>query len=96
MVRIAEESFPDNKGLKWTIHGYRHQRNLTYVEVEPRPSEIGYPRFQFVVSFENFEKPVVIGCYCLDNGRWTLLFTKPDLKEPLPSELGFPDGVCTQ
>ena len=87
IVRLAAGEFPDNSGILWTILGFEHKAHLTYVEVEPKPSTVGYPRFKFVVSFASVEKPKVIATYCLREGRYALLSIVQDLKEDLPKEL---------
>ncbi len=76
IVRLAEECFPDDAGLAWPVLGVEHRGELAYVEVEPKPATVGYPRFKFVVSFQDPAKPGVKGCYCLDRGKWKLLFNE--------------------
>ncbi len=87
ITRHAEESFPDNLGLRWTVLGFDHDERTTLVEVEPTPDEVGYSRFQFVYSFYAGEEPKVIACYSLEGSRYTLLFTSRGIKEELPKVL---------
>jgi hypothetical protein len=75
IVRLAEAAFPDNKGIQWNILSFEHKAHLTYVEAEPNPSTVGYPRFKFAVSFKNPEMPRVIGIFCFENGQYSLLGT---------------------
>ncbi|KAB2834497.1 MAG: nuclear transport factor 2 family protein [Candidatus Brocadia sp.] len=76
IVSLAEAEFPDNKGLQWKILGFEHKAHLTYVEVEPTPASIGYPRLKFAITFKNPETPRVIGTYCFKDGQYSLLSTK--------------------
>jgi hypothetical protein len=77
LVEIAEEQFPDNVGLRWTLHRFQHREDLGLVlaEVEPDPSEVGYPRFQFAFRTSGGGPPKHIATYCLDGGVFTLLST---------------------
>jgi len=76
IVRLAEAAFPDNKGIQWNILSFEHKAHLTYVEAEPNPSTVGYPRFKFAVSFKNPEMPRIIGTYCFKDGQYSLFSTK--------------------
>jgi len=76
IVRLTEAAFPDNKGIQWNILGFEHKAHLTYVEAEPNPSTVGYPRFKFAVSFKNPEMPRIIGTYCFKDGQYSLFSTK--------------------
>ena len=76
IVRLAEAAFPDNKGIQWNILSFEHKAHLTYVEAEPNPSTVGYPRFKFAVSFKNPEMPRVIGTYCFKDGQYSLFSMK--------------------
>ena len=76
IVRLAEAEFPDNKGIQWNILSFEHKAHLTYVEAEPNPSTVGYPRFKFAVSFKNPEMPRIIGTYCFKDGQYSLFSTK--------------------
>lgn len=76
IVRLAETEFPNNKGIQWNILSFEHKAHLTYVEVEPAPATVGYPRFKFAVSFKNPETPRVIGTYCFKDGQYSLLSTR--------------------
>ena|SRR3972149_9630772 len=87
ITRIAESSFPDKVGLTWQIHRFEHRGIITFAEVEPQPSTVGYPRFKFVVSFMNPKEPLLAACYAFDKGRWTLLFTDPQFTLPLPQNM---------
>lgn len=76
IVRLAEREFPGNKGIQWNILSFEHKAHLSYVEVEPTPATVGYPRFKFAVSFKNPETPRVIGTYCFKDGQYSLLSTR--------------------
>lgn len=75
---IGKESFPDNPDVHWEVLGILHRGDYSFVETEPKPSTVGYPKFKFVLWFRSDDPPVVAGCYALERGRWTLLFTAPD------------------
>ncbi len=75
IVRLAERVFPDNKGIQWNILNFEHKAHLSYIEAEPTPATVGYPRFKFAVSFKNPETPRVIGTYCFKDGQYSLLST---------------------
>ncbi|MBM80151.1 MAG: hypothetical protein CMJ78_06105 [Planctomycetaceae bacterium] len=87
IVSIAEGEFPDETGLEWKIHAFDNQAHRTYVEVEPKPDTVGYPRFQFVLSFNDEKSPVVVATYCLDGQDYTLLSTAENSTENLPQKL---------
>ena len=74
---IARESFPDDAGVEWPIRGVREHGGYLCVESEPQPPTVGYPRFRFVIGRTAAGALDAFGCYCLDGGRWTLLFTAP-------------------
>lgn len=76
IVSLAEAEFPSNKGLQWKILGFEHKAHLTYVEVEPTPASVGYPRLKFAITFKNPETPRVIGTYGFKDGQYSLLSTK--------------------
>ena len=87
IVAMAEEQFPDDTGLEWEVHGFDHQEHLTFVEVEPQPSTVGYPRFRFAVSFADEAAPKVVATYALIEERFALFSTDPDLEDELLKEL---------
>jgi hypothetical protein len=87
IVEIAEGIFPDNLGLAWIIHGFEHRDNLTYVEVEPKPDEVGYSRFKFVISSPRPGDVNVIAGYDLTDGTYSLLFTAPGFNKKFPEQL---------
>lgn len=85
IVAMAEDTFPDNVGQEWPILGFEHRGHLTFVEVEPKPATVGYPRFKFVVPAGG--EPRAVATYCLEGGRYVLLCTEHGLKEDLPKVL---------
>ena len=87
IVSIAGEEFPDDTGLEWVIHGFEHKDHLTFVEVEPRPDTVGYPRFKFVVSFTDANVPIVVATYSLEDDRYTLLCLIENSTDDLPEVL---------
>ena len=61
-MRKGIEIFLQNQGIE--------------VEVEPRPDDVGYSRFRFIIEFDSPTNPNITYCYCLeDTGEWDLLFT---------------------
>ncbi|NIS75230.1 MAG: hypothetical protein GTO08_08110 [Deltaproteobacteria bacterium] len=87
IVEIAEGIFVENLGLSWTIHGFELRDDLTYVEIEPQPDEVGYSRFKFVIYSPGPEIAHVIACYCLENGAYSLLFTDSRFSRQFPERL---------
>ncbi len=76
ITSIAEEAFPDNIGNEWIIHNILEHPKGIEVEVEPRPDDVGYSRFRFIIEFSASDSAVITYCYCLeDTGEWDLLFT---------------------
>ncbi len=76
ITNIAERAFPDNIGNEWIIHGITKHPNGIEVEVEPKPDDVGYSRFRFIMEFKTPTEPNIIYCYFLDDtGEWDLLFT---------------------
>lgn len=90
VVEIAEDQFPDNVGLQWTVLGFQHREDLglVFVEVEPSPDEVGYPRFQFALQASHAGPPKRVATYCLDAGHYTLLSTSPGAPRSVPKQLG--------
>ncbi len=77
ITSIAEEAFPDNIGIEWVIHNILDHPKGIEVEVEPRPDDVGYTRFRFILDFKTPTSATITYCYCLeDNGEWDLLFTE--------------------
>ena len=73
---IAEEAFPDNIGNEWIIHHIIEHPKGIEVEVEPRPEDVGYSRFRFIIEFKTPTAPNITECYSLEeSGEWDLLFT---------------------
>lgn len=84
---MAEDTFPDNTGLEWIIHRSQHADDFTLVEVEPKPAEVGYPRFKFFVSFLHPQKPEHWGTYIPVKSHWELLCYDPKYKAKPPGRL---------
>ena len=75
---IGRESFPDDANVSWKIREIVHKGRYSFVETEPSPPTVGYPKFKFVLLFSS-EQPTLVGCYCFDKSeKWNLLFTVPD------------------
>ena len=74
---IGKESFPEDTDVRWKALRTAHVGTYSYVEAEPAPATVGYPRFVFVLLFETSEQPTVVGCYAGDGDSWGLLFTVP-------------------
>jgi hypothetical protein len=90
IVEIAEEQFPDNRGLQWIVYGFQHREDLglVFAEVEPRPDVVGYPRFQFAFLTPRTPPPKQVAAYCLESGKYTLLSKSGDAPRNLPKQLG--------
>jgi hypothetical protein len=82
--RLGKRSFPDNPDVSWRALGQKTRDRVAYVEVEPTPDEVGYPRFVFAIGCEVAGEPKLYGAYALDGGSYTLLFTSDDAP-PLPA-----------
>lgn len=75
---VAKEAFPDNTDVQWQVLEITQQGGFYCVEAEPVPAAVGYPRFRFVLGRAPSGDLCDHGCYCLDNGRWSLLYTTPN------------------
>ncbi|KJR41350.1 hypothetical protein MCHI_002754 [Candidatus Magnetoovum chiemensis] len=80
IVKIASDELPYDIELKWSIKGFEHDDYLSYVEVEPSPSEAGYERFKIVVSFKDPSAPKSIAVYCFEKGEYSLLSYSSEFK----------------
>ncbi len=49
ITSIAEEAFPDDIGIEWVIHNIVDHPKGIEVEVEPRPDDVSYTRFRFIM-----------------------------------------------
>jgi hypothetical protein len=89
IAEIAEANFPDNPGLQWAVHGFRHREDLDliFAEVEPHPDEVGYPRFQFGFRRSATGPPKHVATYCLDAGTYTLMSHSLGFFSKLPKRL---------
>jgi hypothetical protein len=76
---LGRKSFPDEPDVDWQVRRIVHADTYSFVEAEPIPATLGYPKFMFVLSFAMALEPAVVGCYCLDRGLWRLLFSMPNL-----------------
>ncbi len=77
----------DDTLVDWQIVSARDDQQLTYVEVEPVPKEVGYDKFVFVISFEK-EEGSLIAAYCLEKDGYYLFSSSADV-------WGFPEGPFT-
>jgi hypothetical protein len=77
LQEIGLDSFPDNLDVVWHFKGTRHIGDYSLVEAEPVPSTVGYPRFRFVLRFDDSNQGLVVGCYALMQDVWQLLFSDP-------------------
>jgi hypothetical protein len=73
--RIAKASFPDNPDVTWRVLGHKTVGLLRYIEVEPTPDEVGYPKFILVIGCSVATEPEIRGGYAFENGSYILLFT---------------------
>jgi len=71
---IGHEAFPDNPEVNWVVEKIEHQEGISIVEVRPDGGDVGYPRFQFVLSFPSAGSPSLKRCFCWNKGKWELLF----------------------
>jgi hypothetical protein len=81
---LGRETFPDNPDVQWTVHGVTRTPQLILAEVEPRPDEVGYPRFKFAFVAGGPAPPRHVATYCLEQGRFRLLCTAPGAPRGLP------------
>jgi hypothetical protein len=72
IVGIAEEQFPDDIGLKWSVLSIEHRGDASAVMVEP-DGNVGYSRFVFLLLFNPGITPEHIATYAWQNGKFTLL-----------------------
>lgn len=86
LLAWGRESFPDNPDVNWPVGRFQHSNDYSYVESEPHPPEVGYPRFKFVVDFRDADKPEVVGCYAQESSEWFLQFGEDpnELHSPPP------------
>src|SRR5438309_8920020 len=75
---LGRKSFPDDPDVLWHVRSILHANNYSFVEAEPTPATVGYPRLMFVLSFAFGAEPAVVGCYGFERGLWSLLFTTPN------------------
>jgi hypothetical protein len=85
---IGEDAFPDDTGVRWTVTAVTVKAPYVCVETEPAPASVGYRRFRFVLGRDAAGRYRDHACYCLDHGRWDLLYTTPDTAHDW-RELGF-------
>lgn len=84
-TELGREWFPDNPDVEWVVHGIVHGPDLVLAEVEPRPDEVGYPRFKFGFLSKDGAAPMLVAVYCLEGGAYLLLAT--DRPRSLPRRL---------
>jgi hypothetical protein len=77
---IGEDSFPDDE-VTWTVLSTVNKGEYSFVESAAAPAIVGYEKFVFVLRFGDQNAVSVAGCYCWENGQWSLLFTSPDEKD---------------
>ena len=85
---IGRQAFPDDTEVHWHVREVMNRGGYVCVEAEPEPSTVGYPRFRFVLRESPGGKWTDHGCYCLDGGKWSLLYTSPGTVKDWQS-LGF-------
>ena len=61
--------------------GVEEKGGYAFVEAEAVPATVGYPRFCFVLKPGTMVEVETVACYCLDKGKWSLLFTSPGMAE---------------
>jgi hypothetical protein len=95
---LGRNSFPDDPDVLWQVRSIVHADHYSFVEAEPSPATVGYPRFMFVLWFASGAEPVVVGCYCFERGLWSLLFTTPNTPSDwvgLFPAAGLPGGMAS-
>lgn len=75
VAELGRDTFPDNPEVQWIVHGFTHTPQLILAEVEPRPDEVGYPRFKFGFVAGGAKPPKHVATYCLESGTYKLLCT---------------------
>ena len=77
----------DDTLIDWYIHSSIDDGDVSYVEVEPFPKEVGYERFILVVSFKKPNADLV-ATYCFEDGRFLLFSHNADAQGiSLPGKL---------
>ena len=72
---MGAEAFPDQPRVTWTIKGFEHREDYSFVEVEPTRETAGWSRLKFVVHFHRGKKLKLAGCYAFSDGLWGCVFT---------------------
>lgn len=78
---IAHEAFPDDTDVRWDIRDIKQEARFYCVEAEPVPPTVGYSRFRFILGPTTAGALQDHGCYCLDGGKWQLLYTTPETSD---------------
>jgi len=81
---ISKEEFPDNQEGTYTILGFSHRVNQTYVEVEPHPSNVGYDKFKYLMDYSGKDAPTCVAVYCCEGGEYSLLYTAQGWENEVP------------
>lgn len=87
ITELGREWFPDNPDVEWLVHGIVHGPELVLAEVEPRPDEVGYPRFKFGFLSKDGGVPRLVAVYCVEAGGYSLLAKDPAAPRGLPRKL---------
>lgn len=72
---MGEGAFPDQPPVTWTIKGFEHREDYSFVEVEPSRETGGWSRLKFAVYFRpGRREPELAGGYAFSDGLWTEAF----------------------
>lgn len=75
---LGTTHFPDNHDVTWDVLGTTvADDDEVFVEVQPTPDEVGYPRFTFLVECDD-GTPELVATYALEDGAYVLLSTTGD------------------
>ncbi len=84
---IGDESFPDSV-VEWGIANLFCKGQYGFVEVVPKPNEVGYEKFIFVINVEGENSFNVASCYSWENNKWEILFTDSNERDEWKEVLG--------
>ncbi len=92
LKRIADETFPDHKHCRWNILRIEHHSDRILVDAAPTPSDVGYPKFRFLLHFDGDEQARCAAVYCFEKPRFVLLCTDPEWQGKVPTQIAAPPG----
>jgi hypothetical protein len=75
IVKLLQDTFPDDTIEKATINHIKHYTNYSTVECILVPNDTGRPSYILVISFENNDSGELIAGYAYKDDKYSLLFT---------------------